>query len=146
MSGSAGRPTMLTVEEEGHLLNYIDNMGRWGWPLTVPVIKVLAREVALRRPGRPRQPLHDNFPTPKWWQSFRARHARLLRTNIKPDKIDRGQASVSVEDIRDWWKTTHELLESTGVQRDPRRVWNVDESGYDRSITKVGSYLKQTTC
>ena len=46
-SAASGRPTTLTRDEEQHLLNYINAMGQWGWPLTIPVIMVLAREVSI---------------------------------------------------------------------------------------------------
>ena len=135
--GDNGRPTTLTRDEEQHLLSYINNMGQWGWPLTVPVIMVLAREVGERRPANNR--LHKNFPTEKWWRGFRGRHRAELRTNIRPDKIDRGRASVCIEDVRSWWQMCHTNLEKLGVIQLPHRLYNVDETGYDRSITKVGT-------
>ncbi len=43
----AGKPPTLTNDEEHHLLTYINNMGKWGWPLTLPCIFALAREVII---------------------------------------------------------------------------------------------------
>ena len=74
--------------------------------------------------------IHKEFPTEKWWRGFKARHRNQLRTNIKPDKIDRGRASVCVENVRDWWRMCHNLLEQLGVMQLPHRLHNVDESGY----------------
>lgn len=139
-----GKRPELTSAEERTLVNYIKLMHQIGYPLTR---KELLREVKriLDIDGRPTS-FKDNLPGKDWFQKFKKRHPEIaLRT---PMALGQERASISYDMILGWYDVLFAFLEKEipdyrNMLKDPRRVFNADESGFPLAV-KSGRVIAPT--
>lgn len=67
----------------------------------------------------------------KWFTLFMQRHPDL--SERKPEKLSKIRADVSEQNVREWFKEVSTYLESidcSDVLKDPKRIFNLDESAF----------------
>lgn len=128
-SGTIGAPTVLTAEEESLLEKWILEMGDKGFPVTkAQLLESVAKLIDnLQREN----PFKEGIPGHKWFTGFLKRHP--LISNRVPQSLTPSRASVTEQNIRDWFSRVRNYLNERDlldIMLDPRRIFNSDESGF----------------
>jgi hypothetical protein len=122
-SSNMGRPTVLSAEEEVQLLEKIQVLADWGFPLTGQDVCHFVKSY-LDKKGVRSSRFKDNLPTSKWITCFLKRHPEFCLRKVNP--IKRTRAAVSREDISDFFINYSEAVE--GVP--PENLYNCDETNF----------------
>ena len=129
-----GVSTVLTVQEENSLVNYLLHMAQCGFPLTRTMVKAYAWSMA-KCSGTAHRFHPEYGPGDHWWSLFKKRHPELaLRT---ADSLERSRAEALNPDVV---KEYFDLrLDSNNLLRRPRQIYNCDETSLllDYSREKV---------
>ena len=126
-SSKGGPSTILTAEEEGYLVIYIQYMAKRCFPLSITQIRGFAWAIVMKS-GRTKQ-FKGSGPSEKWWRGFKNRHANEI-TLRNPDNLDRGRGRMAnAIVIERHFKTLKKVLEEKGIFNKPEALFNVDESG-----------------
>jgi hypothetical protein len=123
---SFGPPRLLTTENEESLSNYASYMASRGVPLSRPVMKQLARDIAKQQGGG------DVMPSDKWLRSYIHRHPELTLRTAHPLQQDR--VSVNQETIDHYFSLLENTVNSLNLQDDSTRIYNCDESGFSGKL------------
>ncbi|MEW8546491.1 MAG: hypothetical protein AB2693_23480 [Candidatus Thiodiazotropha sp.] len=129
------KPT-LTVAEEGVLVNYIKLMAEVGYPVSRRELKTEVKKI-LDRDGR-KNPFKDNMPGDDWYDGFCKRHPEIKER--KPQALGKERAIISFEMVENWFRCLQtylqkEIADPESLVRDPRRIFNADESGFPLCAT-----------
>ena len=121
-SFSGGPSTILTPEEEGYLVNYIQYMARRCFPLSITQICGFAWVIG----GREKQ-FKESGPSEKCWRGFKKRHTNEI-TLHNPDNLGHGRDRMANATVLErHFKTLKELMIEKGVFNKPEALYNVDE-------------------
>ncbi|XP_062711605.1 uncharacterized protein LOC109424601 isoform X1 [Aedes albopictus] len=126
--GSRGPYTVLSTDEEEHIVKWLKDMDRKGYPITQ---KSLQYKVCNYLKTNPRpNPFKDNIPGKSWFKLFMNRHPDLsIRT---PEAVTAASANVTEKDIRNWFRNVYSYLVDNNLDHilhDPSRILNGDETG-----------------
>ena len=115
-----GRPVELDREVEKKLVNLLNEVAEWGYPVGGIEIKLMVKNI-LDEAGLTSSMFRDNRPGDKWLHSFIARNriSQRVATNIK-----RARASLSADTINSFFDKVEPALSNV----DPRNVFNFDET------------------
>lgn len=95
----AGRPTILSREEEQIFVNYCLLLSKWGFPVDKMDLRVFAQRY-LNQIGKNVRTLKDNLPGLDWVPNFVERHkdrlSHRLDANISSDKATITTAVIEV--------------------------------------------------
>lgn len=95
-----GAPTILSREEEQHIVNWIDYLGKSGFPVTKSqLLESVAKLV--QRLNRPNS-FKDGIPGRHWYEGFQSRHPEL--SERVSQHLTKPRADVTEESIRGWFK------------------------------------------
>ncbi len=120
VSESLGRPTVLSREEELIIVERLQMMGEWGYPMTVLDLRLLVKAY-LDSQGRTSR-FVNNFPGRFFVECFLRRHPTLtVRT---ANLIKRSRAALSVADVEDFFNR----FEVTAADIPPENIYNYDET------------------
>ena len=121
-----GVSTVLTVQEENSLVNYLLHMAQCGFPLTRTMVKAYAWSMA-KRSGTAHRFHPEYGPGDHWWSLFKKRHPELaLRT---ADSLERSRAEALNPDVvKEYFDLLHKCLDSNNLLRRPRQIYNCDET------------------
>lgn len=124
-----GPETMLTCAEETLLVKWLLTIADAGFPATrlqlLDSVQILMEK--LNRPNK----FKNNRPGKKWYQCFMKRHPEL--TERLTQNLTKSRSEVSEEKLRKWFDEVKQYFESKNlgnVFKDPRRVYNCDESAF----------------
>lgn len=141
---SSGRTTTLTYQEEQDLVDWIVHTAGRGFPITRIQ---LADSVQLFLNRESRTPLFThNRPGKDWLRRFIGRHSAIIAPRLS-ENLSRSRAKLSEASIRKWFADVNQYLDTENVStvlKDPRRVFNIDETGFmlnptrDRVLAKRG--------
>jgi transposase len=113
--GSAmGRPTVLSDEEEVQLLEKIEVLANWGFPLSQRDLCHFVKSY-LDKKGVKVTLFKDNLPAKKWVSGFLKRHPDFCLRKANP--IKRARAAVSREDIREFFAHYTEAVDGVPPPR-----------------------------
>ena len=121
-------PTLLTIEEETRLVDWLLAMSRCGFGQTTDDIRVKAKAIIELQTGATPDP--KNIPSPTWVYRFFKRHPELsLRT---PMSLGKERAIVTPAIISKWFREMNAHLDGQDptLLRDPKRLYNSDETGF----------------
>jgi hypothetical protein len=141
-SSDIGRPTVLSKEEEIQLLERIQVMADWGFPLTGRDLCHFVKSYLDKRGIVTR--FKNNLPTSKWVSLFLQRHPTFCFRKGNP--IKRARAAVSREEVQEFFVNYMEASE--GVP--PENTYNCDESNFkdmtatSKVLTKRGTKYVET--
>ncbi|CAH2108761.1 unnamed protein product [Euphydryas editha] len=122
-----GPPAVLSRTEEKTIVDWIFEMARAGFPVTMKevVFSVQRLLTELKRPN----PFKDNCPGKSWMKGFMKRNPGIsVRMS---QNLTRSRAVISKEKILNWFKEVETFLDQTqqkDVLQDPRRIFNTDET------------------
>lgn len=120
VSGTLGRPTCLSKEEELIIVERLLLMGEWGFPLTTMDLRLLIKTY-LDSQGRVSR-FPDNMPGKDFVYGFMHRNPTLtVRT---ANLIKRSRGALSKEQVDDFFDNFEQAAE--GVP--PENLWNYDET------------------
>ncbi|XP_072946806.1 uncharacterized protein [Epargyreus clarus] len=124
-SDAPGRKTILTKEEEGDIVDWINYLGKHGFIVTRDQLRRGVTKVVenLNRPT----PFKDGIPGKHWLSSFISRHSTVA--NIMAQTVP---MKITEDDLRIWFDTiksffTNDLLE---VLEEGCRVYSCEEIGF----------------
>ncbi|CAF4828048.1 unnamed protein product [Pieris macdunnoughi] len=124
-----GPPAVLSRTEEKTIVDWIFEMARAGFPVTMKevVFSVQRLLTELKRPN----PFKDNCPGKSWMKGFMKRNPGIsVRMS---QNLTRSRAVISKEQILNWFKEVDTFLDHTQqkyVLQDPRRIFNTDETAF----------------
>ena len=138
-SSEIGRPTVLSKEEELQLLEKVQVMSDWGFPLTGKDLCHFVKAYLDKRGVVTR--FRNNMPTRKWVNLFLSRHPQFCFRMGNP--IKRARAAVSREEVQQFF--VNFLKTSEGVP--PENMFNCDESNFkDNAGNKKVLTRRGTMC
>ena len=123
-----GPQPILDNTEESMLKEWILDKAHIGYPMHPAVVKQAVQSVLDRIP-RP-NPFVGNLPGNKWLRLFLKRHPEIKLKNS--EILSKTRASVTEENIREWFKGLHAYLQKENVLdilTEPARMYNLDETG-----------------
>ena len=122
-----GKNRELTDSEESDLANYATYMSEGGFPITRKVLKKLVVDI-IKSSGRQTSVNLESGPSDAWVCSFLERHPSLsLRT---PHPLENSCAEVNQSQIDHYYKLLGHTLQTLGIENDPTRLYNLDETGF----------------
>jgi len=134
---TAGRPPVLSKEEEDLIVERLIIHGDWGFPLSTTDVRHIIKDY-LDRQGRTTR-FVNNLPGPDFILSFLNRHPVL--SNRRANLIKRSRAAVTHEIVQDFFK--HFAKAAEGVPAE--NMFNYDETylqdnpGVIKAIYKKGT-------
>lgn len=137
-----GAPTILTVEEENLLINWIINLGKMGFPVSktqlLDSVALLVKK--LNRPNN----FTDGRPGRHWFDGFLKRHPNI--TQRLTQNITSSRAAVTKTKIQFWFEEISEYFRTSNINiTNPNRIFNTDETAMflspkgNRVLTKKGT-------
>jgi hypothetical protein len=132
-----GRPTVLTAREETLILESVQLLASWGFPLHGDDLRHFVKAYLDKKGVKTR--FKDNLPTYKWLKPFLNRHKDF--TFRKTNPIKRARAKVTRQDIREFFAHYAKAVE--GIP--PENIYNYDETNFrDDPQSKKGLFKKGT--
>ena len=127
----AGRPTVLTVEEEREIELTCQLFAELGYGITKPdVLNVVAEYCSYHQKSTP---FHDGRPGEDWWDGFLKRHPSLVLRTPQQLQIARARMATK-ENVDDWFlRCLKPQLQSLELLDKPQWIFNVDETGFSLS-------------
>ena len=137
-----GKNRELTDSEESDLANYATYMSERAFPITRKVLKKLVVDI-IKSSGRQTSVNLESGPSDAWVRSFLERHPSLsLRT---PHPLENSRAEANQSQINHYYKLLEHTLQTLGIENDPTRLYNLDETGFsgkehsrDKVLVKKG--------
>lgn len=124
-----GPPAILSKTEEKAIVDWILEMARAGFPVTMKEV-VFSVQRLLKELKRP-NPFKDNCPGKSWMKGFMKRNPNIsVRIS---QNLTRSRAVISKEHILNWFKEVETFLDQTqqkDILQDPRRIFNTDETAF----------------
>ncbi len=117
-----GRPTVLTAREETLILESVQLLTTWGFPLHGDDLRHFVKANLDKKGVKTR--FKYNLPTYKWLKPFLNRHKDF--TFWKTNPIKRARAQVTRQDIMDFFVDYAQAVE--GVP--PENIYNYDEMNF----------------
>lgn len=115
-----GRPPVLTDVEEKMLLEYVDLLATWGFPMDGEDIRHFVKSYLDKKGVQTR--FDDNLPTYQWLKPFLARHKEFSFRKTTP--IKRARARVSRKEVKQFFDHFQKAVD--GVP--PENIYNYDET------------------
>lgn len=140
----SGPPTVLSMEEEISLKDWIISMAANGFPVTKD--QLLESVQLFLNQHKRKTKFKDNLPGRKWYKGFMTRHKNEISKRTSQN-LTPARASVSEENLRAWHAEVQKYLTEESlldVINDPKRIFNMDESAFylspkdNQVITKKG--------
>ncbi|KAF6517714.1 hypothetical protein HZS61_003275 [Fusarium oxysporum f. sp. conglutinans] len=131
---TAGRPRILTDEEEEAIVAFVMWMERSGLPACKGEIEEAANTLRLRRNP-------DAQPVSRmWYRRFRDDHPELDKSILKSlDKSREAWEVAGIDDVKEWFKRLTEVI--TKLQIGASEIWNADQAG-----VRVGILRERVEC
>ena len=102
-------------------------MSERGSPIARNVLKKLVVDI-IKSSDRQTSFNLESSPSDAWVRSFLERHPSLsLRT---PHPLENSRAEVNQSQIDHYYKLLEHTLQTLGVENDPSRLYNLDETGF----------------
>ncbi|KAF8792530.1 uncharacterized protein LOC129969677 [Argiope bruennichi] len=137
-----GPSTILSVEEEAFLENWILELNKKGFPLKKEDLQSSVQKFLADNP-RP-NPFKNNCPGEGWIRAFMRRHPSIkFKTKLRSEGGTHTSVYVSEQDVRKWFAEIHLYLierDLMDVLNDPRRVFNGAETAF-RLFPQSGKLL-----
>ena len=121
-----GVSTVLTVQEENSLINYLLHMAQCGFPLTRTMVKAYAWSM-VKRSGTAHRFHPEYGPGDHWWSLFKKRHPELALCTADTLKRSRAEA-LNPDVVKEYFDLLHKCLDSNNLLRRPRQIYNCDET------------------
>ena len=137
-SSTPGRPPVLTMVEENVIVDRIQLMCGWGFPLDGTDLRYLVK-CYLDRKGVNERRFKNNLPTVEFVYHFKKRHSEL--TERFAGNIKRSRAKVSVERINEYFDNLSQELE--GITADC--IYNYDETNLSDDPGRKKCLMKRGT-
>ena len=137
------KPTILELDQEVRLAEYILLHADFGNPLTSKQIKKVAGDIAsLNRD--PAKQFKKGIPSPVWLNSFLKRHPEISRRT--PSALGRASAHHNVGDLKNFFDSIQSYFEKENLMyllHRPESWWNADESGFELNPTPKTVYARK---
>lgn len=127
-----GAPTVLTMQEERTLADWIIQLGKSGFPVTK--IQLLDSVTMLIKNLERPNPFKDGRPGRAWLQGFLARHGEIsLRI---AQSLQKHRSIVTEQSIRKWFDEVRGVVSKNDLLNTPARTFNCDETAFYLSPTE----------
>ena len=123
-------PTVLTVEEEQKLVDWIQEMAAIGYGQTRQQVLEMVKKIMDSTVRS--NPFKDNRPGKDWWYAFLKRHP-VLSTRTPQALQDIRATTCTPKSIQRWFSEYEQLLLKYDLLDKPTRIWNCDKSGFSLS-------------
>lgn len=142
VEGVRGPNTILTYNEEKHIVKWIFHCSERGFPISKSQLFQTIQKlvIELKRPN----PFTNNMPGRHWWESFCRRHPEISPRLAQNLSISRAYATEEV--LRVWFQEVETHLNKINLHNiDPSRIFNLDESAFflvpktDRVLARRGA-------
>lgn len=132
--GFAGRPKVLTEEEEEAIVAFVIWMERSGLPACKVEVEDAANELIRRRNP-------DAKPVSRmWYRRFREDHPELEKSILKTiEKSREAWEMAGIDDVKEWYRRLAEVI--TTLQIGASETWNADQAG-----VRVGILRERVEC
>lgn len=117
-----GGPTVLSEDEEQHIVEMLLLMSEWGFPWTSQDLRYFVKSY-LDKKGKVTR-FVDNLPTHRFVKRFLGRHSQLSVRTANP--IKRSRAAVSREEVQAFLERWEKTID--GVP--PENIFNWDETNF----------------
>lgn len=127
-----GPASILSVEEERRLVEYVVHMGQIGYGRTrEQLLDIVAKMVS--SDGR-ENPFVNDRPGRKWWVLFKQRNPEV--TLRVPEKLQLARARCCTPEIlRAWFNDFQTFLKAHSLLNRSEYIWNADEAGFPLCAT-----------
>jgi len=122
-----GPPSVLSVDEESQIVNWILSNAKVGFPVHPEQLKDSVQSVLKESPKQ--NPFINNRPGIKWLNLILKRHPEIKKRNA--EIISKSRAKATERSIRYWFSDVKLYLEegSLDILKDRSRILNYDETG-----------------
>lgn len=121
-SRKRGGPTVLTVEEETQVADWVKRMQQCGYPITLTSLRLKVGEICEGRPT----PFRNGMPGQGWLKWWRKRNPDIVLRHSQG--LDKSRArGLCKENVQSFYSNLSKLYDMHAYP--PSRVWNCDESG-----------------
>jgi len=121
-----GHPTVFTAAEEKAIVDHINVVAAWGFLFDFFDLRVLVKTY-LEKQGRSVKQFVNNVPSSDFVCSFLLRHKQELSLR-KCQNIKRSRASVSANEVKEYFSNLKETLENGGQPIPAENIFNYDET------------------
>lgn len=126
-SRHSGPESILGLDAENMLVEWLIGCAKMGFPISKDGLFDSVKKIIDK--SKTESLFKNNRPGKTWFRNFMKRHPEL--TEKKAEYVNRARGSVTESKIRDWFNEVTLLLgPDVNVLSDPRRVFNMDESGF----------------
>ena len=131
LNSRAGRPTILSKEEEDEIVETCQVFAEWGFGLQKDDIKLVVAQFC--KVSKRKNPFKNAIPGDDWWAGFLRRHSVLVKR--KPQQLQMVRAQCSrIEVVNHWFiDCLKPTLDSLNLHNSSSRIFNVDEVGFPLS-------------
>ncbi|CAF1549570.1 unnamed protein product [Adineta ricciae] len=120
----AGRPTLLSNEQEKYLVELLKSLETIGCRLTKPTALQISSDYVQRITGK------EIEVGRKWLKNFLQRWQNELKV-IKEEKLESARRNGFTEDVRcRWFEKLNSILEKNSLKTRPHAIYNCDETGF----------------
>lgn len=119
----SGRPTILSENEEKHLVDFLLKSSRIGLGRTRQEVFALVERMLVARDSS-----HQSV-TLGWWEKFQKRHPKLALRTTATLSISRASAS-STKCLNEYFDLLESVLNESGLVDHPSLIFNMDETGF----------------
>lgn len=119
---NAGRPTLLSAEEEQLFVAHLNMVASWGFPFDLLDLRLLVKSY-LDKQGRNERRLQNNTPGRDWGLNFLKRHKNVLSNRLSAN-ISVKRAKINGEILDAFFLNAQDVF--SGV--DPSLILNYDET------------------
>ena len=130
----AGRPTVLTFEEEKEVVYCCQVLQEVGFGLTKEIVSRVVRDYVTDISRH--HPFYEGVPGKHWWSGFLARWPSLVQR--KPQHLPKQRAIASnSHTVQEYFKKVEKKMHELGIMDAPdlnKRIWNCDECGLSTGV------------
>ncbi|KAK3092033.1 hypothetical protein FSP39_024582 [Pinctada imbricata] len=130
---SFGREPSLSYDEEVSVVNYSVYMAERGLPLNRQNLRILIKEILLRRP-RPTSINLEKGPSDKFITKFLKRHKDSISIRSS-HPLESNRATISQGQIDHFYQLLQDMMSKLDPNDKPSRMYNMDESGFSGRLT-----------
>ena len=143
INAKAGRPTILSKQEEDEVVETCQIFGEWGFGLQKEDVKSAVTQFL--KHSRRKTPFRDGIPGDDWWAGFLRRQPTLVKR--KPQQLQLVWAHCSRVEIVNHRsiECLKPVLDSLDLHESPSRIFNVDEVGFPLSGRVGNVFVKRGT-
>lgn len=127
---ASGMKSILSSDIEKKLVLWLTQCARQGFAIDKKTLLDNVQKIV--QVNNLKTPFTNGRPSDRWFYKFMNRHKELSQK--RAEYLNRARGGVTQPAIRRWFKEIVETLgDDADILKDPDRIWNMDESGFQLS-------------